>query len=70
MTLGLMEYFREKGTITATNIIVDYQGLPNPDMRLLKRSFDSIAWNPYWDGGWNRGLAEARWEHYLKTDLP
>lgn len=55
------------GVTLATNVIVDYKHFPNPDMDYLKTIFDYVSWNPYWDGKWNREVAEQRFAKYLGT---
>ena len=50
------------GVEIATNVIIDYKDFPNPTSLGL---FDHVAWNPYWNGLWNRQEAERRWNHYF-----
>ncbi len=57
--------FLKSFVVTATNIIIDYRGFPEC-IGVLEDAFTYISWNPYWDGHWDRKLAEQRWEHYLK----
>ena len=64
--LGRVHELKELGVILATNIIIDYKNFQNPNMEELKRLFDYISWNPYWDGVWNREKAEARFAAYIK----
>ncbi len=56
---------KDLGTITATNVIIDYNDYPNPNMKKLGEAFDYISWNPYWDGIWDRKKAEKRFTAYL-----
>lgn len=56
---------RRLGVTTATNIIIDYKNFPNPSMEDLKKAFQYISWNPYWDGHWDEGMAELRWRKYF-----
>lgn len=56
---------RQHGTLLATNIIIDYKDFPNPDETWLKSNFDYISWNPYWDGKWDRKIAEDRFTKYI-----
>lgn len=59
---------RKRGTICATNIIIDYKSFPNPDMEKLKSIYDYISWNPYWNGVWDRKIAEERFEKYINNE--
>jgi hypothetical protein len=59
---GLVSLLQSKGTKVATNIIIDYKDFPNPKVDHL---FDSVVWNPYWDGVWDRAKAVQRWNHYF-----
>lgn len=52
-------------TELATNIIIDYKKYNNPNIYELRKTFDHISWNPYWDGIWDRELAETRYNKYL-----
>lgn len=63
--LACLPSLKAKGVILATNVIVDYEDLPNPDMEVIGELFDYVSWNPYWDGKWDRELAEQRWEKYF-----
>jgi tRNA A37 methylthiotransferase MiaB len=49
----------------ATNIIVDYPGYSNDWTDQVYKLFDYVSWNPYWDGKWDRALAERRWRRYF-----
>jgi hypothetical protein len=78
-TLELMERVArdELGeTLTATNLIVDFpEGPPkgrsvysaqhDPAVFSAFDIFDYVSWNPFWDGRWDRQMAEQRWRHYL-----
>lgn len=59
-----MSLFRDQGTVTATNIIVDYKDFPNPTKNELA-VFDYVSWNPYWDGKWDQAKAVERFDRYL-----
>jgi tRNA A37 methylthiotransferase MiaB len=59
-----MQAYRDLGTVTATNVIVDYKDFPNPTKEELA-VFDYVSWNPYWDGTWNQSKAVERFAHYL-----
>jgi tRNA A37 methylthiotransferase MiaB len=69
ITIGMipgLQLLRKYGVKLATNVIIDYKNFLNPDWGLLKEKFDYVSWNPYWDGCWNRDLAEVRFERYIK----
>lgn len=57
---------KSRGVFVATNVIVDYELFPNPDMDLLNKQFDYVSWNPYWDGKWDRSKAEERYRQYIE----
>jgi tRNA A37 methylthiotransferase MiaB len=59
-----MQKFRNTGTITATNIITDYEDIPNPTKESLDM-FDYVSWNPFWDGKWDAQKAVERFQKYL-----
>lgn len=63
--LTLIEELRHFGVICATNIIIDYKDFLDPGMDMLYKIFDYVSWNPYWDGKWDRELAEKRFKKYL-----
>lgn len=52
----------DKGVVTATNVIIDYKGFADPTGLNM---FHHVNWNPYWDGKFNRTLAEKRFKHYI-----
>jgi tRNA A37 methylthiotransferase MiaB len=60
----LVPKLRKNRVIAATNIITDYKGFPNPSDEIYE-TFDYVSWNPYWDGKWDRSVAEERWKHYF-----
>ena len=61
--VGICAGLRERGTtFTATNIIREYKGFPDPVVEELEPSFDYISWNVYWDGVWDRKEAEERFK--------
>lgn len=62
--LELAEFISRR-VILATNIIIDYKDYPNPDMEYLNRVFNYVSWNPYWDGKWDRKVAEIRHKSYI-----
>lgn len=61
---------RKYGTKLATNIIIDYvvDGVQfqNMNKTFLDDCFDYYAWNPYFDGKWDRKKAEERFEKYIE----
>lgn len=58
------------GTKVATNIIIDIEGFPKSSlkkqMKLLKKHFDYISWNPMWMGTYDPEKAEERFKKYIK----
>ncbi len=67
--IELMQEMRQFGTKVATNIIIDYvvdgtyyKNMPTQELNKL---FDYWSWNPYFDGKWDRGLAEKRFKKYI-----
>lgn len=56
---------RSHGVCLATNIIVSYKDHPDTDIAELEKIFDHVDWNPYWDGLWDRGVAEDKFKHYF-----
>jgi tRNA A37 methylthiotransferase MiaB len=66
-TLEFIHYapnLKKTGVTLATNIITDYKGFPDPSQKIYD-TFDYVSWNPYWDGKWDRSVAEERWKHYF-----
>ncbi len=67
--IQFMQELRKYGTKVATNIIIDYviDGVKYKNMPLeeLNNLFDYVSWNPYFDGNWNRDVAEARFQKYF-----
>lgn len=55
---------RELGVRTATNIIVDIPGFSDAANLKIFSRFDYVSWNPYWNGSWDRSLAEQRFTYY------
>jgi len=55
-------------TLLATNVIVLYKGFPDDWYPEVKRLFDYVSWNPFWDGVWDRARAEARWRLLIDGD--
>ena len=71
-TLDYIEWsqeLRQYGTKLATNIIIDYvvdgKACHNLNEDFLNSHFDYFAWNPYFDGKWDRKKAEERFEKYI-----
>ena len=61
----MAERLHMKGVCTGTNVIIDYKDME--DLQVLPADvFDSIAWNPYWDGRWDREKAQERFKKYIK----
>lgn len=58
--MACLPQLKEKGVILATNVIIDYEDILNPDMETIGKVFDYISWNPYWDGKWDRQRAEKK----------
>jgi len=54
-------------TFTATNIIVDYKNFSNQHVDKVYQMFDYVSWNPFWDGVWDRDVAERRYRRYFGT---
>ena len=69
--IDMAEKYLKEYTYLATNIIIDYKHYPNPDMTQLKKVFNYISWNPYWDGIWDKDRAIQRYDEYfnLRRDL-
>ena len=72
-TLEYVEFaqdLRKNGTIVATNIIIDYRVdgeiIRNFDENWLASNFDYWAWNPYFDGEWDKTRAEERMRLYIR----
>lgn len=68
----LIKNLREKGVVTATNIIIDYvyEGklYPNYDIQKLNETFDYYSWNPYFDGNFDIEKARARFKKYITKE--
>ena len=68
--LDLIYELRQKGVITATNIIIDYtvadKFYPNYDLEQLNKYFDYFSWNPYFDGNFEMEKAKQRFKKYIK----
>ena len=62
--MTLLPYLKSMDVFLATNIIIDYKHFSNPDMVKLRKYFNYISWNPYWDGKWNRDKAIERNNKY------
>lgn len=60
---------RKHGVKLATNIIIDYDVdgtvYHNLNEEFLNSHFDYYAWNPYFDGNWDRKKAEERFDKYI-----
>lgn len=67
--LELILELRNKGVITATNIIIDYthngKFYKNLDKELLDKYFDYYSWNPYFDGTFDLEKAKQRFKKYI-----
>ena len=67
--LDLIYELRQKGVITATNIIIDYtvdnKFYPNYDLEQLNKYFDYFSWNPYFDGNFELEKAKQRFKPVL-----
>lgn len=67
--IEIMYELQKLGVYIATNIIIDYkdeEGNPVEEETTDKlHFFDHIAWNPYWDGKWDREEAEKRFKKYI-----
>ena len=67
--LEVIKEVRKHGTLTATNIIIDYvydgKTYPNYNKEMLEKYFDYYSWNPYFDGKFDMKKAEERWEKYI-----
>lgn len=65
----LLGRLKEKGVITATNIIIDYvvdgEVIQNFDEEALKKYFNYYSWNPYFDGNYDIIEAEKRFKKYI-----
>lgn len=68
--IELLKRLREKGVITATNIIIDYtvgdKLYENHDKEKLNEVFDYYSWNPYFDGNFDMTRAQERFKKYIK----
>lgn len=68
--IELIKELRNKGVITATNIIIDYtvnkKLYENHDKEKLNEYFDYYSWNPYFDGNFDLKKAENRFKKYIK----
>lgn len=62
--IDLARSLKEMGVIIATNIIIDYKGMPN-DFSEIRELYDYVSWNPLWDGRWDRTNAEERFKYYI-----
>lgn len=70
-TMYFIDHVKDLQTRTrvATNVIVDYKDFPNePWLTQVNELFDYVSWNPYWDGTWNRSVAEERWNFYSEDE--
>lgn len=65
--LALSLALRSYGVWTATNVIWDF--IPGDRSDDAAKYFDHVAWNPYWDGKWDRVGAERRWAEYLTPEV-
>ena len=69
--LSLIKELREKGVVTATNIIIDYtvngKLYENYDKIKLNEYFDYYSWNPYFDGNFDMERAHERFKKYIKN---
>lgn len=66
-TLAAMKHaaeFKAMGVFIATNIIIDYKHFKQ-QLDPIYSLYDYVSWNPYWDGKWNRAMAETRFAHYF-----
>ena len=70
--IEIIKETRKNGTLTATNIIIDYtdggKTYPNHDVEKLNEAFDYYSWNPYFDGNFNIDKATERFDRYINTD--
>jgi len=66
-TVELSHELRKRSVVTATNVILDYKEFKNTYAE-AQAAFSCVAWNPYWDGQWDREIAEQRWQKYLGAD--
>lgn len=69
-----VQELRRLGVICATNIIIDYEMPdgsinPNYDIDFMQNNFDYFVWNPYWNGIWDRTIAEKRFEKYIDNEF-
>lgn len=68
--LLLIKELRDKGVVTATNIIIDYtvngKLYENHDKIKLSEYFDYYSWNPYFDGNFDMERAKERFKKYIK----
>lgn len=68
--IELIKELRNKGVLTATNIIIDYtvngKLYKNHDKEKLNEYFDYYSWNPYFDGNFDLKKAENRFKKYIK----
>jgi tRNA A37 methylthiotransferase MiaB len=61
--ISLADDLRRLGVKTATNVIENFvPGDTSPD---AERLFDHVSRNPYWDGHWDRSMAEDRWTRLI-----
>ena len=70
--IELIKELRNKGVITATNIIIDYTAngklYENHDKEKLNECFDYYSWNPYFDGNFDMNRAHERYKKYIKNN--
>lgn len=66
----LLHTLKEKGVITATNIIIDYtvgeKTIHNLDTKKLNENSNYYSWNPYFDGNFSLENAKDRFKKYIK----
>lgn len=75
-----MQELRRYGVKIATNFIIDYTTVvknssegdsikvyKNMDKAFFDRYFDYWSWNPYFDGKFNREIAEKRFDYYINN---
>lgn len=75
-TIAYIEFaqeLRRNGTFIGTNIIIDYRvgdkTMHNCDKTWLDKHFDYWAWNPYFDGVWDREKVKERMRLYIGHEL-
>lgn len=65
----LLKKLKDKGVITATNIIIDYtvgdKLYKNLDYDKLNENFNYFSWNPYFDGNFDMKRAKGRFKKYI-----